>query len=1039
MKSRRMNVIAAVLVTAMVISGTTNIVTPADAAAKAPRLSKEALKLKVGDTKKLTIKNIKKKNVKKIKVTSSREDVATASVKKEKLTVTVKAKKKGTANISVTLRLKKKIGSTAKYKLKCEVSVEDADPAGTTAPGVTPDTGAIPTEVPLATPSVTATPSSSPSATPAPTASPSGSEGGSSSGGGYVTPTSSPKRVLSQLTLKHNVFSTFVSGYEGICPSYVLRKGADTDDFSIWKNVKMTIDDPSIAELGSKGLVKGKKTGTTTVKITATDGSGLQVTAKLKVVATESDLSKKDDLYKAVRNVNLPDTSGWDEEKRADFYDEKGNLLWSRDDERDYDYKLVINVIRRRYSVLGSEENYATMSGRPADGTPKDALASLMSTADVMEPGDQPSENSQAENKFYEFLHNNITNGINSVTSIDELIECSEELVANGLDGFINLDGFSDATSNPDYSVEQLQKLINGKDLLPDEEIELGYYYAPKVDMANMPSSNIYQYVKSESTSSNVEEFVRSMLTALGMGNYSELENDKYVCFDEDGELLDGLSSEGISGLMQLLESIANASESEDSDDSEYATFNSVCEKYPNLKIKEHFVEKGNWETDTRKGYAGVQDDDVIGLENSKQLEILDEYIRTSNVSDVEKLLVLKLFLALTSTAKLMPYTYTYWYEESSHFSTDEPDECGKKAKEELENKLEKIYEEIPFDMDQVYTQSVFTHQEKEQFESLVDEYKAAYKEAIENSEYGTKTKINMLNKLNNMRFEILYPDNDTYEQYQVGDLKTASEGATLAENLIEIRKYTANLEKMTVRSRKGEYSWWDPDDKVFDSALPDEDNAFYMPTQNRCMFMHGGIGPDSLCDFTDPSNPLTVRNIAFTAAHIGHEMGHAFDRRGTRLNANGNLQNLWGDGDKAKYDRKVDKLTELYDTMLMWPWKNTAYYKKTGCVTSEAMADLGGTEIALRILKKHRLNTEENLREFFTDTALVWIATDAKEEPKDQKKLAESLQEVHPYSRQRANGIASMMNDYYSVFGIGVQDAMYVAPDDRVELWKSA
>jgi putative endopeptidase len=45
-------------------------------------------------------------------------------------------------------------------------------------------------------------------------------------------------------------------------------------------------------------------------------------------------------------------------------------------------------------------------------------------------------------------------------------------------------------------------------------------------------------------------------------------------------------------------------------------------------------------------------------------------------------------------------------------------------------------------------------------------------------------------------------------------------------------------------------------------------------------------------------------------------------------------------------------------------------------------------------------------------------------------------LKDVHPLTRPRTNGVASMMDDYYRVFDVKETDAMYVAPEDRVRLW---
>ena len=98
-------------------------------------------------------------------------------------------------------------------------------------------------------------------------------------------------------------------------------------------------------------------------------------------------------------------------------------------------------------------------------------------------------------------------------------------------------------------------------------------------------------------------------------------------------------------------------------------------------------------------------------------------------------------------------------------------------------------------------------------------------------------------------------------------------------------------------------------------------------------------------------------------------------------------------------------------------------------------MADLGGTEIALRIIKHKYPGRDDLIRSFFEQTAEQWLNTD------DYDWLYEKAadyyrEEVHPFFRQRANGVASMMDEFYRVFDVRETDAMYVAPEDRVQIW---
>lgn len=113
--------IAIVLTAALVFTGVGG--NTADAAKKA-KISKSKLTLKVGKSKKLTVKNLTKKQKKKLKWTSTKKKVATVSKKGK-----VKAKKAGKAKI---------IAKVGKKKFICKVTVVKKKVVPTVKPTPTP-------------------------------------------------------------------------------------------------------------------------------------------------------------------------------------------------------------------------------------------------------------------------------------------------------------------------------------------------------------------------------------------------------------------------------------------------------------------------------------------------------------------------------------------------------------------------------------------------------------------------------------------------------------------------------------------------------------------------------------------------------------------------------------------------------------------------------------------------------------------------------------------------------------------------------------
>ncbi len=120
-------------------------------AAKKPTLSKTKLTIKVGQSKKLSVKNYKKK----VTWKTSKSSVVKLSSKK-KTSVKLTGKKKGSANVTCKVKVGKK-----NVTLKCKVKVKSSAPVVTEAPAVVP-TPLAPTAAPTAVPTEGPTPSPTP-------------------------------------------------------------------------------------------------------------------------------------------------------------------------------------------------------------------------------------------------------------------------------------------------------------------------------------------------------------------------------------------------------------------------------------------------------------------------------------------------------------------------------------------------------------------------------------------------------------------------------------------------------------------------------------------------------------------------------------------------------------------------------------------------------------------------------------------------------------------------------------------------------------
>lgn len=145
----KMRKLYAAIAVALTVCMTLPLASGADAAKK-PALSKKKLSIKVGESKKLTVKNYKKK----VTWKTSKASVAKLSAKK-KTSVKVTGKKKGSAVVTASYKL----GGKTK-KLSCKVKVNAK---------TTPDITAAPVPVATDTPAPIVQPTIDPNATPSPT------------------------------------------------------------------------------------------------------------------------------------------------------------------------------------------------------------------------------------------------------------------------------------------------------------------------------------------------------------------------------------------------------------------------------------------------------------------------------------------------------------------------------------------------------------------------------------------------------------------------------------------------------------------------------------------------------------------------------------------------------------------------------------------------------------------------------------------------------------------------------------------------------
>ncbi|MEF9478470.1 hypothetical protein OWR28_12875 [Chryseobacterium sp. 1B4] len=89
--------------------------------------------------------------------------------------------------------------------------------------------------------------------------------------------------------------------------------------------------------------------------------------------------------------------------------------------------------------------------------------------------------------------------------------------------------------------------------------------------------------------------------------------------------------------------------------------------------------------------------------------------------------------------------------------------------------------------------------------------------------------------------------------------------------------------------------------------------------------------------------------NYGAIIAAIGHEITHAFDDRGSKFDASGNLNNWWTSIDRHNFENLTKQYIDYFNQMEGQPGLHI-----NGQLTiSENIADLGGLTLAYHALEK--------------------------------------------------------------------------------------
>lgn len=315
----------------------------------------------------------------------------------------------------------------------------------------------------------------------------------------------------------------------------------------------------------------------------------------------------------------------------------------------------------------------------------------------------------------------------------------------------------------------------------------------------------------------------------------------------------------------------------------------------------------------------------------------------------------------------------------------------------------------------QMYVEKYFPAAAKERMLKLVSNLQVALGERIQAQEWmSDSTKIKAQEKLNAFHVKIGYPDK--WKDYSNLNVEKDSYWA----NVCRAAKW--GLDDMMSRIGK-------PVDKDEWLMTPQTVNAYYNPSTNEICF------PAAILQYPFfDMNADDACNYGAIGVVIGHEMTHGFDDQGRQFDKDGNLKDWWAEGDAERFTTRTNVMVDFFNKIEVLPGLHA-----NGALTlGENIADHGGLKIAFSALqhamKDAPLGVENGFtpeQRFFLSYALVWAGN-----IRDEQIRVYTKSDPHSLAEWRVNGALPHIQAWYDAFGITPNDSMYIAPENRVNIW---
>ena len=323
---------------------------------------------------------------------------------------------------------------------------------------------------------------------------------------------------------------------------------------------------------------------------------------------------------------------------------------------------------------------------------------------------------------------------------------------------------------------------------------------------------------------------------------------------------------------------------------------------------------------------------------------------------------------------------------------------------EELYEYIEDMYlEEYA---NRLYVERFVTDESRARVATMIQEIKDEYKNLFLSYTWlSNETKATLIDKLESMKSIVFYEDG--MDGLQIPDTDLSNLNVIQAMDAIE--GYLAKA--------MGSGYIYTSTTKL--NLPPYYTDAFYAPRDNYFLICHG-----EGCSYLNREDLSDEELYAYMGTVVGHEITHAFDSNGSKLDKNGNEVEIFSGDDRAKYDEKVTKLKDYISNEIVVLNGRQCFGDKWN---AELTADMGGLKLAY-LACTHKENF--NFDKFFRCYAhyFAYIATD--------NFISSMITNSHPIGYVRVNCVLSQSQEFIDYYKLKEGDMMYTSPDNIVAIW---